>query len=169
MLGEIVRASGKCRRTVQKALWLSSWPNDLQAQCAVHPTIFTTRVLHNSFASKSSYWSEREFARLRIEVSRMIEKGPGSNPRKPYSKRGTSKGSKTELSPAERMNASECDLRTEKTAKPEDRIPTLFEQMEAQEILRQALSTQVKVDGKEIRVRYFGAGDLDRILSSFLK
>lgn len=164
VLGEIVRVSGKCRRTVQKALWLSTWPAELQKQCAAHPTIFTTRVLHNNFASKSAYWSENGFERLRIEVLRMIEKGPGSNPRKPYSKRGSSKGAKIELSPAERMIGSEQDLLTGELAKPDDRIPTLFEQMAAQELLRQALATQVKVDGKEIRVRYFGSEDLERII-----
>ena len=164
VLGEIVRVSGKCRRTVQKALWLSTWHADLQKLCAAHPTIFTTRVLHNNFASKSAYWSENGFERLRIEVLRMIEKGPGSNPRKPYSKRGSSKGAKLALNQAEGTKGSESDFPTEEAAKPHDRIPTLYEQMEAQEILRQALSTQVKVDGKEIRVRYFGAGDLERIL-----
>ena len=51
---------------------------------AAKSTIFTTAGVHISFDSKRAYWSENGFARLRIEASRMVENGPGSNPRKPY-------------------------------------------------------------------------------------
>ncbi len=147
VMGEIARAAGRSRPYVRRCLWLSTWPADLRNEAEQRPALFTPRVLIGTFATSMACYEAKGWQLLKAEITRMSEKGVGAVPRK---RRGTRLKRQGAV-------AQEAEVREDK------RGTTLRSQMLAEARLREMLMTQVKVDSEWIRIRYFGAADLERL------
>lgn len=145
MLGEIARAAGRSRPYVRRCLWLATWPVDLRAAAQARPEVFTARVLISALATSMARYEAKGWRALRAQVERMLIQGAGARPRK-------------------RRVPGIRDVRGREST---TNSPSVLAQIAAQETLRSALLTQVKVDAEEIRIRYFGAEDLTRLLEAF--
>jgi hypothetical protein len=147
-MGEIARAAGRSRPYVRRCLWLSTWPAELRNSAEQSPEIFTARVLIGTFATSMARYEAKGWQLLKAEIARMSEKGVGAVPRK---RRGA---------PLNRQGA----VAHGGEVREEERGTTLREQMRAEARLREKLMTQVKVDSEWIRIRYYGAKDLERVV-----
>lgn len=139
---DLIKQTGKSRRYIQKALWLLTWPSDLQDRVRSQPTLFCARVLLNHFASQKRRLGSRGldgWRSLRREIARVEASGRGV-----VGKR----------------------LRSSRANRPKVAAPVLSpgSKLRTEALLRTHLQTLVTVEGDQIRIQHFGEADLERLL-----
>lgn len=157
---ELQRTTGLAKRSVTKFLWLSTIPEVLQVQILRYPKIFSARVLVAGFASRQKFYEQNDWRALKREVERLVREGDGATPRKARDyPRGRAGGSFE----AQRRRATEG---ISEPPAPPPRSASFLDELTAKERLREMLSTLVEVSSGEIRIKYFGKEDLERIMET---
>jgi len=146
-LGDLTRQTGKTRRYIQKALWILTWPEDIQVRVRGNPAVFPARVLLNHFAARMKHFGSQGlngWRALRREVAG-LESSAAASPRSARKGRGA-KGTRSVAGAAASPGLSSASRhRTEA-------------------LLRSHLQTYVTVDGENIQIRHHGEDDMERLL-----
>jgi hypothetical protein len=154
-------SSGLSPRTIKKYLWVASMPEEIKQIMFKYPEIFTTKLLINHFASRQRFFAKENWKYLRLEIARCIQKGADHKPRKALNY------------PKNRAGGSLEDQRKRQAEKKEtiERVPEkkpepvgFMKELAAQDRLRERCATWVEVGNGEIRIKYCGAEDLDRLV-----
>jgi hypothetical protein len=147
-------------RTLRKYLWIGSIPQDLQKIMKQYDDLFTARVLVNAFASRQKHFEKENWKYLRAEIARYLKQGKGHRPRKalnyPKNRAG---GSLAQQRKRQEEKGSSSPEQITINAQPAG----FMQELCSQEKLRERLATWVEVSNGEIRIKYFGTDDLERL------
>lgn len=148
------------QRTQRKYQWLASIPEEIQSVIRQYDDIFTTRILLNIFASRQSHFEKENWKYLRAEVARYLKKGKPHRPRKALNyPKGRAGGS------IEQQRKRQTEFKEEPKHAPAHKLQSeVIAELSAQNTLREKLSTWVEVSNGEIRIKYCGEEDLERLL-----
>jgi len=151
-----------CSDDYKIARWeavLASIPKEIQSVIRQYEDIFTTRVLLNVFASRQAHFEKENWKYLRAEVARSPQKGKQHRPRKALNyPKGRAGGSLDQQ--RERQTETKEESKPTSAQKFQNDVMT---QLSAQNSLREMLSTWVEVSNGEIRIKYCGEEDLERL------
>jgi hypothetical protein len=147
-------------RTQRKYRWLASIPQEIQSVIRQYEDIFTTRILLNIFASRQAHFEKENWKYLRAEVARYLQKGKPHRPRKALNyPKGRAGGS------IEQQRKRQTEFKEEPKHAPAHKLQSeVMAELSAQNTLREKLSTWVEVSNGEIRIKYCGEEDLERLL-----
>jgi len=158
----LVVATGLTSRTIRKYLWVARFPEAVQQVMLGFPDVFTTSVVINVFASRQKHFEEENWKHLRAEAAKLIENGKEHRPRKAvrYPK-GRAGGSLRQ----------QRERQKERLARPMEEKPTgkpvsIEDELFAQERFRERFGTWVSVGNGEVRLKYYGKEDLERLLEA---
>lgn len=148
------------QRTQRKYQWLASIPKEIQSVIRQYEDIFTTRILLNIFASRQAHFEKENWKYLRAEVARYLQKGKPHRPRKALNyPKGRAGGS------IEQQRKRQTENKIEPKKLPAQKLQSeVMAELSAQNTLREKLSTWVEVSNGEIRIKYCGQEDLERLL-----
>jgi len=148
------------KRTQRKYQWLASIPKEIQSVIRQYEDIFTTRVLINVFASRQAYFEKENWKYLRAEVARYLQKGKQHRPRKALNyPKGRAGGS------LDQQRKRQTETKDNPNHMPVGKLRVdVMSELSAQNSLREMLSTWVEVSNGEIRIKYCGAEDLERLM-----
>ena len=148
------------QRTQRKYQWLASIPKEIQSVIRQYEDIFTTRILLNIFASRQAHFEKENWKYLRAEVARYLQKGKPHRPRKALNYPKGRAGGTIEQ---QRKRQSKIKDEPQNTSAKKMQSDVMIE-LTAQNSLREKLSTWVEVNNGEIRIKYCGQEDLERLL-----
>ena len=156
--------SGLKRATLRRYAWLARWPLDLQSIVLNHPTIFKIRVLIAGFASRQRFYEKDSWKNLRHEIEKQTLRGSSLPLRRAHNYPKKRSGGSLNAQRERRLLLRKRLFHG--PSSPNAETTTLAEQLHAQDLLREALCTWVKVDSEEIRISYCGREDLERLLNA---
>jgi hypothetical protein len=149
-------------QTISRAVWLAKVPDDIKESLRAHPEIFTRRILLNAFAAKRRQCEKEDFALLRSEVSRLIQEGPGSQPKFQKIKKAKKQPKKTPRSFS----------RNPTSLARVDPLPEMESTSEAEYRIKQALGYACRVafdktGGGEVRIFFKDKKALNGLIETF--
>ena len=154
-------SSGLAPRTIKKYLWVASIPEEIKQVMLKFREIFTTNLIINHFASRQTFYAKENWKYLRVEMAKCIKRGADYKPRKalkyPKNRAGGS---------LEQQRKRQIEQQEMLAQPPEKKLEPVgfMKELSAQEALRERFATWVEVGNGEIRIKYFNADDLDRLL-----
>ncbi len=157
----LAHETGLAPETLKKYAWIATWPPELQKVATQFSDVFTSRVMIGGFAARQRFYSSNNWEKLRQEMKRLIQKGAGHRPRKatnyPKNRAGGS---------LEQQRKRQIEQKEALAHPPEKKVEPVgfMKELSAQESLRERFATWVEVSNGEIRIKYFNADDLDRLL-----
>lgn len=154
-------SSGLAPRTIKKYLWVAAIPEEIKQVMLKFPEIFTTNLIINHFASRQKFYAKENWKYLRLEMAKCIQKGAEYKPRKalkyPKNRAGGS------LEQQRKRQIEQKEMLAHAPEKKQEPVGFMKE-LSVQENLRERFATWVEVGNGEIRIKYFNAEDLDRLL-----
>lgn len=148
------------KRTLQKYLWLGTIPEEIQRIIRQFESIFTARVLMNTFASRQKHFEKENWKYLRTEIARYLQAGKQHRPRRALNyPKGRAGGS---LEQQRKRQQEQSKRPSDGNSTPQKPV-CFLEELSTQERLRERLATWVEVGNGEVRIKYYNAEDLVRI------
>jgi hypothetical protein len=142
-------------------MWLASIPDEIKSIIRQFENIFTTRVLLNVFASRQNHFEKENWKYLKAEVARYLQNGKKHRPRKALNYPKNRAGGSLEQ---QRKRQAESKDAIERVPEKKSESVGFMKELAAQERLRERCATWVEVGNGEIRIKYCGAEDLDRLV-----